>query len=94
MENSLEEKRATGRTKAVIAVEILQGALAGTIVETSNVSESGTLVLKVAGADKLRTGDNLELKVSGLMGQSPKILSARVIRNDGHGIALEFGQPL
>lgn len=94
MDTTSTEKRGAGRASAKIAVELLHEGLQGTIVETCDISETGVFTLKVPGMDILRPGMILDIKITGLMGQPPRIVAATVRRLDENGIALQFNEPL
>jgi hypothetical protein len=94
VENSFNEKRLAARVTAGVAVEILHNELEGTIAETSDLSESGILVVDLDGAGSLKTGMEVEVKITGLMGKNTEVRTAKVVRVDDQGVALQFNEPL
>jgi hypothetical protein len=94
MAESLEERRSEVRGKAMVAVEILHKSLAGTMTQTRDYTDAGILIEKLPGMESLQTGMEVEVKITGIMGQEPVIKSARVVRLDEKGVALHFNEPL
>lgn len=94
MTNSFEERRSEGRGKAMVAVEILHEDFAGMTTQTRDYSDAGILIEKLPGMETLQTGMEIEIKITGIMGQEPMIKAARVVRVDEKGVALQFNEPL
>ena len=94
MEKSFKEKRMAGRARARVAIEVLHDNFAGIITETCDISENGSLLVKGTGMEKLETGMEFDIKITGLMGQAPKIVAVKVVRVDEKGVALQFKEHL
>lgn len=94
MTESFEERRSEDRGKAMVAVEILQEGLAGTMSQTCDYSDAGILIEKLPGMESLQPGMEIEVRITGIMGQEPVIKSVRVVRMDEKGIALQFNEPI
>ena len=51
------------------------------------------LIEKLPGSERLQTGMNLDLRISGIMGEPPAVMPARVVRIGDDGIAFQFDAP-
>lgn len=94
MNQSASEKRSTARVRVGIAVEILHKNFSGHFAESRDYSEGGILIEKLPGYEALQTGMNLDLRITGIMGEPAKMISARVLRISDDGIAMQFAEPL
>ena len=51
------------------------------------------LIEKLPGSERLQTGMNLDLRISGIMVEPPAVMPARVVRIGDDGIAFQFDAP-
>lgn len=94
MNEPIEERRSANRGKAKIAVQLLHERLRDAVTQTCDYSDSGVLVENMPGTGILKPGMEIDIRITGIMGQPSQVLAARVIRISNEGIALQFKEPI
>ena len=88
-----EERRSASRGRAKIAVELLHERLKDAVTQTYDYSDTGVMVENMPGTGVLKPGMEINIRITGIMGQPSLVVAARVVRIDDKGIALQFNEP-